>query len=100
MTNKTDDQLLHDLRIALTASRGSTGKRLRAALTDLIRSTTARTCLDEAIDRAGRSGNDEVFFELIGARRAIDAAPRADQRSLLEAALPSISWLNTDGNSA
>lgn len=43
MTNKTDDLLLYDLRIALTASRGATGKRLRAALIDLIRTTTART---------------------------------------------------------
>lgn len=95
---KTDDQLLHDLRIALTASRGRTGTRLRAALTELIRTTTARTCLDEAIDRAGRSGNDDIFFELVGARRALDS-DQADWRPVLEAARPAISWLNTEGNS-
>lgn len=94
-----DKDLIDDLRIALTASRGSTGNRLRAALTELIRTTTARTCLDEAIDRAGRSGNDDVFFELISARRALNS-DQADWRPALEAALPSISWLNTDGNSA
>lgn len=95
----TDNELLDDLRIVLTASRGNTGKHLRATLTEIIRTTTARTCLDEAIDRAGRSGDDEVFFRLIETRRALDG-DQADWRPLLEAALPDISWLNADGNSA
>lgn len=95
----TDDQLLDDLRIALTAARGRTGTHLRTKLTELIRATTARTCLDEAIDRAGRSGDDELFFRLVDTRRALDA-DQADWRPLLAAALPDISWLNTDGNSA
>lgn len=95
-----DKDLIDDLRIALTASRGTTGERLRTTLTELIRTTTARTCLDEAIDRAGRSSDDEMFFRLVDTRRAIDAADQADWRPLLEAALPAISWLNTDGNSA
>lgn len=95
-----DKDLIDDLCIALSASRGSTGKRLRATLTELIRTTFARTCLDEAIDRAGRSGDDEMFRRLVETRRAINADDQTDWRPLLEDVLPSISWLNTDGNSA
>lgn len=95
----TDNELLDDLRIAMTAARGKTGRHLRATLAELIRTTTARTCLDEAIDRAGRCGDDELFFRLVETRLALDS-DQADWRALLDAALADISWLNADGNNA
>ena len=93
----TDDELIDNLRIVLIASRGSTGRGLRAQLSTLITTTTLHTCFDEAVERAGRQGDDELFLRLVKARDAIREGQDGWRSAMLEA-LPDISWLNAEGN--